>query len=95
LTPDRATGLGDWSDAEITRAIRQGISRDGHVLNPAMPYRVALYALSDADLQSIILYLRSLLPVRRALPDNPRWSPGDPPDACCFPVSGADLERAP
>jgi mono/diheme cytochrome c family protein len=38
LTPDRETGAGSWSDAQLVRAIRNGISHDGRQLSLAMPY---------------------------------------------------------
>ena len=40
-TPDPTSGLGDWNDAEIERAIRTAVARDGHKLFPPMP--VAAY----------------------------------------------------
>jgi mono/diheme cytochrome c family protein len=59
ITSDPVAGIGAWSDAEIARAIRQGIARDGHRLNPPMAY--PFYAgLSDADTTDIIAYLRTL-----------------------------------
>lgn len=65
LTGDRATGLGDWSDGEIARAIRHGVGRDGHML-PLMSLAVGEF--SDRDLTAIVSYLRTLAPVRRPLP---------------------------
>jgi mono/diheme cytochrome c family protein len=66
ITPDRETGIGAWSDAEIARAIREGISRDGRVMGPPMPFE--LYRkLSDADTTAIIAYLRSVPAVRNAV----------------------------
>jgi mono/diheme cytochrome c family protein len=38
ITPDAGTGIGQWSEAAFTRALRQGVSRDGHLLYPAFPY---------------------------------------------------------
>lgn len=38
LTPDEATGIGQWSYAAFERAMRHGISREGHNLYPAFPY---------------------------------------------------------
>jgi mono/diheme cytochrome c family protein len=67
LTPDPETGLGRWSDDEIGRAIREGVDRDGNTLFPLMPYRRYRH-LSDEDLASIVVYLRSLAPVRNPLP---------------------------
>ena len=65
ITPDRETGIGTWTDAEIARAIREGISRDGRVMGPPMPFE--LYrAMSDADLAAIIAYLRTVPAVRNA-----------------------------
>ena len=39
LTPDRETGLGSWSEADIVRAVRQGVRPDGRELAPVMPWR--------------------------------------------------------
>lgn len=65
ITPDPETGLGRWSDAEIGRAIRDGIGRDGRILFPVMPYR-NYRVLSDSDLAAVIAYLRSLPPVKNS-----------------------------
>jgi mono/diheme cytochrome c family protein len=67
LTPDKATGVGNWSDDTLARAIREGIGGDGRALFPLMPY--SMYrAIPDEDLASIIVYLRSLPAVPNALP---------------------------
>lgn len=59
LTSHAAQGLGAWSDAEIKRAITQGVGRDGRALQPPMAY--AWYAgMRDEDLGAIVAYLRSL-----------------------------------
>jgi hypothetical protein len=63
LTPDSATGLGSWTDGEILRAIREGISRDGHALFPMMPYQ-ALREMSDEDACAIVVYLQTLKLIR-------------------------------
>jgi mono/diheme cytochrome c family protein len=61
LTPHE-TGLKDWTDTEIARAIRDGISRDGRTLKPPMAF--SMYKnISDQDMQAIISYLRSLKPL--------------------------------
>jgi mono/diheme cytochrome c family protein len=67
ITPDRETGIGAWSDDELARAIREGIGRDGHALFPLMPYRHFRH-LSDEDLASVIVYLRSMPAVHNPLP---------------------------
>lgn len=64
ITPDAETGLGNWTDDEIARAIQEGISRDGTALFPIMPY-LNFRNLDDEDLASIVVYLRSLPPVRQ------------------------------
>ena len=68
LTPDVETGLGDWSNAEIVRAIKAGIRPDGRELAPIMPWR-AYAALDDADAASLAAYLKSLPPAPRKVPD--------------------------
>ena len=67
LTPDAETGLGTWSEADIVKAVRTGVRPDGRVLAPAMPY--AHYGkLTDADAYALAAYLKSLKPVRYAVP---------------------------
>lgn len=69
ITPDSETGAGAWTDDMLARAIREGIGHDGRTLFPLMPY--AQYRLmSDEDLASIVVYLRTLPPVKRALPQT-------------------------
>ena len=70
ITPDRKTGIGRWTDEEIKEAIRSGIGRDGHRLNPEMPYDY-FKLMTDDDTKSIIAYLRSLPPVSHQLPRTP------------------------
>src|SRR5690606_32352373 len=38
ITPDKETGIGNWSFAAFERAMREGIHRDGRHLYPAFPY---------------------------------------------------------
>jgi mono/diheme cytochrome c family protein len=67
ITPDKETGTGNWSDDALARAIREGIGHDGRTLFPIMPYP-HYREMSDEDLASIIVYLRSVPPVRNQLP---------------------------
>lgn len=67
LTPDRETGAGNWSDDQLARALREGVGHDGRALFPLMPYG-EYRVLSDEDLASVVVYLRSLPPVRNPLP---------------------------
>jgi mono/diheme cytochrome c family protein len=67
ITPDPETGAGTWSDDALARAIREGIGHDGRALFPVMPYENYRH-MPDEDLASVIVYLRSLPPVRNAMP---------------------------
>jgi hypothetical protein len=73
ITPDVETGIGSWSDAEIKRALVQGMRPDhGHLASaplaaimPANFYR----ALLPDDLDAIVGYLRTVKPIRNEVPD--------------------------
>ena len=68
LTSDKATGLGNWSDEEIKRAITKGLLRDGTRLLP-FPMDYASYSTMTADdLSAVVAYLRSLPPVTNKVP---------------------------
>lgn len=69
LTPDRETGLGQWTDGEILRAMREGVDREGNALFPIMPYGHYRH-MSDEDAQSIVAYLRTLAPQKYARPQK-------------------------
>lgn len=62
LTPDPDTGLGAWSYPAFARAMREGVSRDGHHLYPAFPY-TSFARMSETDLQALYGYIQSLDPV--------------------------------
>jgi mono/diheme cytochrome c family protein len=69
ITPDEATGIGSWTDAEFVKALHEGIGKGGKHLYPAFPY--ASYALmTDADILAIRAFLRTLKPVNAAPPPN-------------------------
>lgn len=67
ITPDPETGAGNWTDDQLARAIREGVGHDGRALFPLMPY-VNFSKISDEDLAAVIVYIRSLPPVRNPLP---------------------------
>lgn len=69
LTPDKESGAGGWSDDALARAIREGIGHDGRALFPIMPYS-HYRTLPDEDLASVVVYFRSLPPVRNPLPQT-------------------------
>jgi mono/diheme cytochrome c family protein len=63
ITPDVETGIGGWTDGEKIRAIREGISRDGTMLFPMMPYE-RYRKMSDEDVMSLVAFLNTLAPVK-------------------------------
>jgi len=69
ITPDRETGIGQWSLAAFTRALREGVGRDGRHLFPAFPYdHFAL--LTDQDIGALYAYLMTVPPVKARAPAN-------------------------
>ena len=69
ITPDPETGAGNWTDDQLARAIREGIKHDGTTLFPLMPY-FDYKKLSDEDLASVVVYVRSVPPVRNRQPQS-------------------------
>jgi mono/diheme cytochrome c family protein len=69
ITPDPATGIGTWSAAAFTRALREGVSRDGHHLYPAFPYD-HFTELSDADIGALYAYFMTRPAVHFPPPAN-------------------------
>jgi mono/diheme cytochrome c family protein len=66
ITPDRETGIGNWSEAQIVTALRYGTRPDGTIIGPPMP--VDTYReMSDRDLAAIAAYLRRIKPIRHAV----------------------------
>ena len=80
ITPDKETGIGNYSDQDFINAVRRGIRDDGARLYPAMPYTSYSY-MTDDDALAIKAYLFSLPPVHApdpentlAFPFNQRWA---------------------
>jgi mono/diheme cytochrome c family protein len=69
ITPDKDTGIGNYTDQEFLDAVHRGTRRDGARLYPAMPFTSYTY-MTDADALAIKAYLFSLTPVRAAAPAN-------------------------
>jgi len=70
ITPDRDTGIGNYSLTDFVRALRLGVRRDGARLYPAMPY-TAYAKISDEDLQDLFAYLqKDITPVSQTAPAN-------------------------
>jgi mono/diheme cytochrome c family protein len=67
LTPDKATGLGNWTAAQIITAITTGMTPQGRKLAPSMPYE-AYKNLTTSDARAMAAYLQSLPPVSHQVP---------------------------
>jgi hypothetical protein len=70
LTPDKETGIGEWSEASFIQMARTGKHQgqpNGRDILPPMPW-FSMKDLSDADLKAIWAYLRSLPPVKNQVP---------------------------
>jgi|GEM_PF-598123 cytochrome c oxidase cbb3-type subunit 2 len=77
VTSDRDTGIGGWNDAQIERAIRSGVSRNGEVLHwQGMPWDHASN-WDEEDIRALVAYLRLLPPVRKQVPADRAPAPDD------------------
>ena len=63
ITSDKATGIGSWTDGEVFRSIREGVSHDGRPLFPMMPYPYLERAINEEDTLAIVGYIRTLPPI--------------------------------
>lgn len=96
ITP--AGRIAGWSDAELAKAIREGLRPDGSLIGPPMP--IGMYrGLSDDDLASVVMYLRSLpaTPTAGELPASEYHIPlppayGPPVETVSAPPRGATAE---
>ncbi|MGJ5641310.1 hypothetical protein [Formosa sp. S-31] len=66
ITPDTLTGIGSYSDAEVATAIRKGIGKDGRKLARMPVYDYM--QLTNEDLVSVVVYLKTLNPVNKTIP---------------------------
>jgi mono/diheme cytochrome c family protein len=102
ITPDDATGIGRWSDAQIARALRHNVRPDGRVAMPFMEYQL----LSDDDIVALLSFMRAQPRVRNPVPEHqlgamgkvlfaymmkPLPPPGRPPRAA--PPADGSMER--
>jgi len=65
ITPDRETGIGAWTDAQIVAGIRLGRRPNGERLLPVHPYPI-FNGMAEGDLRALVAYLRTLPAVKRA-----------------------------
>jgi mono/diheme cytochrome c family protein len=66
ITPDPETGIGNWTEAQIVIALRDGKRLDGTIIGPPMPIPV-YQKMSDNDAAAIAAYLKSLKPIHNAV----------------------------
>jgi nicotinate dehydrogenase subunit B len=72
ISSDPATGIGAWSDAEVARALRSGVTPDGRMLHWQGIIWDHASNWDEEDVRALIAYLRTLPPVARAiLPTRP------------------------
>jgi hypothetical protein len=76
LTPDKETGLGEWTEDMFIKTMRTGLHQGkGRPVLPPMPFFM-VGALNDADIKDLFAYLQSLPPVKNRVP-----APIDPPES--------------
>jgi mono/diheme cytochrome c family protein len=92
ITPDRETGLGTWSAADLRRALAEGVRPNGVPLAPIMP--TAFYKVfTPRDLDAVVAYVRSVPAVRNAVPP-PIYKAavvGSPPPGADKPMTEAEF----
>jgi mono/diheme cytochrome c family protein len=91
LTPDKETGLGNWTGKEIVAAIKTGIRPDGRKLAPIMPYE-DFARLTTEDALAIAAYLRSLPPIKNKVAGP--FGPNDKVSVFVMPVLSAEAYNA-
>ena len=69
ITPDKETGIGEWTDDEFVKAMHEGVDSNGTRLYPVFPYS-AYTLLTRNDVLAIKAYLFSLKPVHYRPPEN-------------------------
>ena len=63
ITPDKETGIGNWTDNQIATALTTGTRPDGRQLAPIMPY-ASFTDMTKEDLAAMIAFLRSIPAVK-------------------------------
>lgn len=72
ITPDKETGIGNWTDEEIISAIREGKDKEGKIIFPPMP--VPTYnSMSDDDVRAIVAYLHTIRPIHNEVLES-KWN---------------------
>jgi len=66
ITPDPDTGIGKWSDADIKKAIVEGVSPTGGHLSPPMPYPF-FKNMTPEDLDAVVAFIRTIPPIKNVV----------------------------
>lgn len=74
ISPDKVTGIGNWTLDQFDRALREGVGPggvlgDGRNLYPAFPY-TSYQRLSGEDVRDLYAYIMSLKPIDNPVPDH-------------------------
>ena len=92
ITPDPSTGIGNWTDAQVAAAIREGVRPDGKQMYPLMPY-MNYNRMTDDDVHALVAFLRTVRPVTRSskpnkldMPEVAAPKPSNGPDPVGDPV---------
>jgi nicotinate dehydrogenase subunit B len=79
ITPDEATGIGHWNEADFRRALKEGLSPEGHHYYPAFPYAYFTH-LTDDDVHALYAFVMTREAVHAQTPANsvivPRFAVG-------------------
>ena len=74
ITPDKDTGIGNWTSEQVVTALQKGQRPDGRTLAPIMPWH-AFAKLTKKDATAIAAFLKTVPPVKHAVADP--FNPGD------------------
>jgi len=80
LTPDKETGLGEWTEKMFIDSMRTGYhqgNQSNRKIFPPMPIKNAYAGISDEDLKAMWAYLKTIKPIKNEVssPLNPRGRP--------------------
>ena len=70
ISSDPENGIGGWTDAELKKALTQGVNKEGKTLIPPMPYAYFKNMAPD-DLDAVVAFVRTLPPQKNKVAPNP------------------------
>jgi cytochrome c553 len=94
ISPDKGSGIGNWTDEQIMAAFREGVRPDGKKLVPIMPY-MNYNVMTDDDAKAVVAFLRTLPATERVVAPNTdlKMPPMDAPKPANKPVGEAPAEK--